>query len=531
MLRIEEELKSQKIEIIESERIHSDELYLTVNKEDFKTACLSLHKLLKSAVIMFFAEDMRAQSKVFRIYCVFLDTQNHSWVVVRTDLSEDALLFSSLAKDIYSASIFEREIKEMFGIMPQGCPDLRRLRLHDEVWPEGFYPLRKDSVLPKICAFLGSYQFRRVEGNGVFEVGVGPVHAGIIGPGHFRFSVVGEPIINLELRLGWTHRGIEKLLEGKDIFAGVKIFECISGDTAFGYSSAYCQAIEKILKVNIPLRAQYLRVIFLEFERIYNHINSLGGIALDVGFSFPAQFASLIKERLLQLHERISGSRYLKGINTVGGVQVDIEDNKAEIIRKSIFGIQKDILELEKMLYSSTSFMDRVDSTGILRKKTAQDLGVTGLAARSSGIALDMRKVFGGIYEKFTFNIIAEQAGDVCSRMKVRFWEIKESLGLINQGLEKLKSVVGTSGVAGGLPGGGEARSLDGVGIGCVEAWRGMLRVWCRIDKEGRIIRCKIVDPSFHNWEGLSFAALGNIIPDFPLCNKSFDLSYAGNDL
>lgn len=523
MLCVKEELRSQKIEIIESKCIYSDELYLVVKKEDFKAAALCLHNVLKSAVMMLFAEDMRAQSKVFKIYCVFLDTQNHSWVIVCTDLGEEVPLFSSLAKDIYSASIFEREIKEMFGIMPQGSPDLRRLRLHEEVWPEGFYPLRKDSVLPENGALFSSYQFRRIDGNGVFEVPVGPVHAGIIGSGHFHFSVAGEPIINLELRLGWTHRGIEKILEGKDIFEGVKIFECISGDTAFGYSNAYCQAIEKILKINIPLRAQYLRVIFLELERMYNHINDLGGIALDVGFSFPAQFASLIKERFLRLNEQVSGSRYLKGINIIGGVRVVVGDNKIEIILESLAGIQEDILELEKMLYSSISFMDRVDSTGILRKKTAQDLGVTGLIGRSSGIALDMRKVFGGIYEKLAFNIITEQAGDVCSRMKVRFGEIKESLALINQSLEKLQSIDEGIDL--------DIKMSDGVGIGCVEAWRGMLRVWLRIDKEGKIIRCKIVDPSFHNWEGLSFAVLGNIIPDFPLCNKSFNLSYAGNDL
>lgn len=518
-------LSSGKIKIIDSSQFYQDELYITVDSGDFVKVCHLLHKHLNSPVMMLFAEDLAIlESKRFALYCVFLNVQAHSWVFVRQNIAHEKPEFASLSKDVYSASLFEREIKEMFGIEPIGNPDTRSLRLHDEVWPKGYYPLRKDFIEPQEGAFKDSrYMFKRVEGKGIFEVPVGPVHAGIIGPGHFRFSVAGEPIINLEIRLGWTHRGIEKVLEGKDAVEAIRIIECISGDTAFGYSMAFCQSIEKILGINVPLRAQLIRVLSLELERMYNHANDMGGIALDVGFSFPAQFASLIKEAILQLNLGLCGCRYLKGINTVGGVQQDIDKTKQVLIRSALVKIQKDCLSLEEMLFSSISFMDRADATGILRAGTARDLGITGLAGRASGIAQDLRKAFSDIYNSFSFKMAKEQAGDVAARLKVRCSEVKESICLIQQCLEKFDNCDLETKII--------KDEKGGAALGYVEAWRGPLLVWTRLNANGKIERCKIVDPSFHNWEGLSFAVLGNIIPDFPLCNKSFDLSYPGNDL
>ena len=522
--RIKNILSSENINAAGLSLPYRDELYVTAGDADFVKTCNLLHKRLDSPVMIFFAEDLRRESNSFALYCGFLSIQTSSWVFVRHDIAQDDLKFASLAKDIYSASIFEREIKEMFGIEPAGNPDLRSLKLHDEVWPKGYYPLRKDFIRPRETAVEGPrYIFKRVEGEGIFEIPVGPVHAGIIGPGHFRFSAAGEPIINLEIRLGWKHRGIEKLLEGRTAPEAVKIFECISGDTAFGYSMAFCRGIEKILGIDIPVRPRLLRVLYLELERLYNHANDIGGIALDVGFTFPAQFASLIKETILRLNEALSGSRYLKGINTVGGVERNIDSAGCGLIREELMKIQKDFLALEGMLFSSISFMDRVDSTGILRAKTACDLGITGLAARASGITQDLRKVFSDIYGSFSFNTAKEHSGDVAARLKVRCAEAKESINIIRQALERLDEAGPEIKAAG--------REKAGAALGCVEAWRGPVLVWTRLSAGGKIERCKIVDPSFHNWDGLSFAVLGNIIPDFPLCNKSFDLSYSGNDL
>jgi len=313
------------------------------------------------------------------------------------------------------------------------------------------------------------------------------------------------------------------MLEGKSVHEAAGFFERISGDTAFGYSMAFCQCIEKIFGVDIPARAGISRVLCLELERLYNHANDIGGMALDVGFSFPAQFASLIKETILQLNETLSGSRYLKGINIIGGTRVDIDRNRAGLIRNMLVKIQKDFLSLEEILFSSTSFMDRVDATGSLRTKTARDLGITGVAARASGISLDLRKWPLSIYNKFSFSPAKEYSGDVSARLKVRISEVKESLGLILQALERLETCDPQTGAA--------VREKEGFALGCVEAWRGPVLVWTKLSANGKIERCKIVDPSFHNWEGLAFAVVGNIIPDFPLCNKSFDLSYSGNDL
>ncbi|MDD4953919.1 MAG: NADH-quinone oxidoreductase subunit C [Candidatus Omnitrophica bacterium] len=522
--RLKEILEQEKVNLVGSYQPYPDEIYLTVSGGDFAKLCRILHKQLNMPVMMLFAEDLRATCGKFALYCVFLNEQECSWIIARQDIPADKPVFTSLANDIYSVSLFEREIKEMFGITPVGHPDLRRLKLHDEVWPEGLYPLRKDFSPAQNYSATGlKYRFNRVEGEGVFEVPVGPVHAGIIGSGHFRFSVAGEPIINLEARLGWTHRGIEKLLEGKNTDEALKIFECISGDTVFGYSLAFCQCIEKIFHLDVPERARLLRALFLELERIYNHANDIGGIALDVGFTFPAQFASLIKETVLGLDEKLCGSRYLKGINAVGGVGKDIDSVKQELIRQALPKIQKDFLALEEVLFSSVSFMDRVDATGILRAKTARDLGVTGVPARASGISLDTRKVLHGIYDSLSFKVAKEQSGDVASRLRVRCKEVKESIGIIEEclgGLNTCQMRVKE-----------DIRVKEGFAVGCAEAWRGPVRVWASINAQGVIERCKIVDPSFQNWEGLTFAVLGNIIPDFPLCNKSFDLSYSGNDL
>jgi len=492
-----------------------------VNPRIFKDTCLALHEILPSAVMMLFALDERKHKGTFAINSVFVNPRVSQWVTVGMDIPQENPCFDSLAKSMHSASLFEREIREMFGIEPKGNPDVRRLKLHDEVCPQGNYPLRKD--FQKLHAGdLGEYAFGRVEGEGVFEVPVGPVHAGIIGPGHFRFSVAGEPIINLEIRLGFTHRGIEKLFEGKSYLEAIRLSECVSGDSAFAHSLAFARALEKISGVTVPAQADYARGIFLELERMYNHVNDIGGIATDVGFSFPSAYASIIKEGLLQLNEELAASRYLKGVNAVGGVSAAIDETKKMILRESLEKINKDFNELVKMLYSSVSFMDRVDTTGVLKKRTAWDLGMVGLIARASGIPADLRQYFPGIYKEAKFRIAVQESGDVLARLKVRVFEFEESCRLIEEFTKRLikdeKYVI-------------EAPARQGSALGYAEGWRGPVLYWIKTDPAGSIDRCKIVDPSFHNWQGLSYAVLGNIVPDFPLCNKSFDLSYSGNDL
>jgi Ni,Fe-hydrogenase III large subunit/Ni,Fe-hydrogenase III component G len=499
---------------------YADEICVQVKPMFFKDACLTLHKSLHSPIMMLFASDEREKLKNFLIHCVFLSSKNGKWITVSMSIPQDDPCFDSLAKSIYSASLFERQIWEMFGIEPKGNPDLRRLNLHDEVWPRNNFPLRKD--FKQACqGYTGEYKFGRVEGEGIFEVPVGPVHAGIIGPGHFRFSVAGEPIINLETRLGFTHRGVEKLFEGLTVKEAQGLAERISGDSSFAHSLSFVRAAEKISKVAVPVKAELIRGVFLELERMYNHANDIGGMAIDVGFSFPAGLAAIIKEAILQLNESLCASRYLKGVNILAGVIADIDERKKKLILGSLKEIKRDFSELGKILNSSVSFMDRVDTTGVLKKKTAEDLGITGLAARASGIPLDLRKYFSGVYQEEGFKMAIEQTGDVLARLRIRLGEFEESTRLIEGFLSKI-----TPGEKLSVP----ADIKNGNALGYTEAWRGPVLYWLKT-QDGLVERCKIVEASFHNWQGLSYAVLGNIIPDFPLCNKSFDLSYSGNDL
>jgi len=498
-----------------------DEVSIKVTPRAFKDTCLALHKSLSSPVMMLFALDEREKRGVFAVNAVFVNFKRGQWVIVKMDIPQENPSFDSLAKTIHSATLFEREIREMFGIEPTGHPYPKRMRLHDEVSAGGNYPLRKDFRKME-HGDLSEYKFDRVEGEGIFEIPVGPVHAGIIGPGHFRFSVAGEPIINLEIRLGFTHRGVEKLFEGKRCTDAILLSECVSGDSSFAHSLAFTMAAEKISGISVPARAAYLRGIFLELERMYNHANDIGGIAVDVGFSFPSAYASIIKEAILQLNGKITGNRYLKRVNTLGGVLADIDGTKEEILLDSLRRIRRDFDELVRILYSSVSFMDRVDTTGVLRRKTAEDLGVIGLVARASGIPADLRNYFPGVYKEAGFKMATEGPGDVLARLRVRVAEFEESCRLIEEFAAKLDE--------GGISGTGE-RPKEGSALGYAEGWRGPVLYWLKTDPAGLVERCKIVDPSFLNWQGLSYAVLGNIIPDFPLCNKSFDLSYSGNDL
>lgn len=502
---------------------HPDEVYLRVEADGFGAACLAMHTALRSPVMTYFAADERAESGVFSLHCVFLGRAQAAWCIVSTKIPGDLPRIASIARDIYSSSLFEREIAEMFGIEFPGNPDLRRLRLHDEVWPEGAYPLRRDFRPPAagtggVCA----YRFKEVEGEGVFDVPVGPVHAGIIGPGHFRFNVAGEPITNLQARLGFTHRGVEKLFEGKDPDDAVALAERVAGDSAFAHGATFCRAVEKARGIEAPERARVIRAVLLELERMYNHAADIGGIATDVGFSYPAALASVIKESLLALNGRITGSRYLKGVNAVGGVRADLDGEKARCIAGALDAVEGDFRALTGLLFSNISFMDRVDHTGILHRDTAVDLGVVGPAARASGVPLDLREMFADVYGRVGFRAVTREGGDVLARLNVRVEEFTESARMVREFLSGMPQGEILASDAG--RGGGRA-------LGSVEGWRGPVLYWVALGGGGGIERCKVTDPSFHNWPGLTYAVLGNIIPDFPLCNKSFNLSYSGNDL
>jgi Ni,Fe-hydrogenase III large subunit len=363
-----------------------------------------------------------------------------------------------------------------------------------------------------------------VTGEGVFQVPVGPVHAGIIEPGHFRFGVAGEPILYLQIRLFYVHKGIEKRFERLPWRHGLFLAESISGDTAVGHALAYAHAIERLADVTVPPRARALRVVLLELERIYNHTADIGALATDVAFTIPASRAQAMREGLVRLQDQLFGTRLLRGTIALGGVARDLLPQGRDLLCAHLHVFEGAFDDLVTLLIDAGTFTDRVDGTGILSNQAARDLGIVGMAARASGVDADFRRDHPhDAYEGLRFEIPVEDGGDVRARLMIRAREVEQSLVILHQVLDALPD----SPLVARLP---EQLPPRASALGWVEAWRGPCTHWVATDERGGIARVKVTDPSFLNWPGLVHAVPGNIIPDFPVINKSFNLSYSGND-
>ena len=482
-----------------------------------------LYKNCDARLTGVFADDVRESEKVFHVYYLFAIDAAHAFFILRVPVPADNPEFPSLANAIPAANWQEREIQDWFGLKLIGHPNPARCALHDD-WPE-VYPLRKDFDLhTKLPPFQGErHKFREVEGEGVFQVPVGPVHAGIIEPGHFLFSVAGEPVLYLQLRLFYTHKGTEKLFESLPVNHGVRLAESVSGDSSFAHATAFCHALERAADIEPPPRARALRTICLELERLYNHIADIGAIATDVAFVVANMHAMRLKERVLRVNEHLTGNRLLRGMACPGGVRFDWDAGQIKALQDLIAGLEPEFNSLVEMIENSSSTRDRLESTGILKPKIARDLGVVGIAGRASGFDHDLRRDFPhAAYDQVKFRVPVYQKGDVEHRMQVRMDEVRESFSIIRQ-------------LAANLPA-GKCRAEFGelpagrTALGYVEGWRGEIFHWIRTAPGNRLARCKIKDPSLQNWPALSEAILGNIIPDFPVVNKSFNLSYSGTD-
>ena len=467
------------------------------------------------------AADRRAAAGRFEVYYPFAHPRENWFLQAVTPLPADNPTISSLGTFHHPASLFEREIHDLFGIVPLDHPDPRPLVRHG-FWPEDFFPLRKDAGRRDFRDDGRPFPFTEVGGEGVYEIPVGPVHAGVIEPGHFRFSVVGETIIDMKARLYWTHKGTEKLFEGRLPADGVELAERVSGDTTVGHALAFCQALESAAGVAEPDRARHLRVVLLELERLYNHVADFGMIANDTGFAVAHSHCFRIRERLLRLNKRVTGHRLLRGGVVPGGVCVDLPRD-LDLVGE-VEAALRDFDEIVALSLRNTLVMDRLEGTGRLTTRTARDHGVLGYVARASGLDADTRRDHPfAAYGALRFRVPVFESGDVKARALVRVEEARESVALIRQAVE-------------GLPPGPLAASLPPLpawepAFGMVEGWRGAILHWVMADGDGRLHRVKIVDPSFLNWRPLSYALLKNIVPDFPLCNKSFNQSYSGNDL
>jgi Ni,Fe-hydrogenase III large subunit/Ni,Fe-hydrogenase III component G len=417
-----------------------------------------------------------------------------------------------------AAAWYEREVHDQYGIEISGHQDLRPLLLHEN-WPANVHPMVDD--VSSVPSSSGSYRFLEVHGDGVCEVAVGPVHAGIIEPGHFRFSVMGDRVIRLELRHFYTHKGTEKLFEQCPVPHGTLIAESVSGDNCFAHAVAYCQAVENVFGLEVPRRAAAIRLIGLELERLLAHVADVGALCGDVGFTVPAAYASRIKEDLLQTSAAAVGTRYWRGIATPGGVKRDIASPALSTLAGTVEKASRDFASLARMALDTASVQNRFEGAGVLQPSVARDLAVVGPVARASGIDVDVRRDHPyGAYTEHTIDVPVFHYGDVLARARVRIDEAAASAQLI---------VNATANLPPGPICTAADWSKDGQGFSVVESPRGELLYWvsCR---RGQLARCHIKSPSFQNWPALPFAVADNIIADFPLINKSFNLSYSGCD-
>jgi Ni,Fe-hydrogenase III large subunit len=462
---------------------------------------------------------------------------------------DDAVCYPGLESLYPCASRMQRAVFDLGGLRSTD-PD-RRPWLRHAAWPAGLHPLReapgrgaderrdeagadpagkqrgdvdrKDGGVASVAA-ADDYAFVRVQGEGVHEIPVGPVHAGIIEPGHFRFSVVGEKVLRLEERLGYVHKGIERRFCELALGDGHRLAARVSGDSAVAYSWAYCQALEGLAGCVIPSRASWLRGLALEVERIANHLGDLGALGNDAGFAFGLAQFSRLKEHWLRTVSAAFGQRYLFDAVVPGGMGVDVAPDAARALAAHAAQLARQVRELRRIYEEHDGVRDRFAATGCVAPELAARLGLVGLAGRASGHAFDVRVDWPcAPYYELMPSIALRTEGDVAARVAVRFDELGESCRLVAR-------------IAGGLPGGSFRAEIavpaaPAFGVGVVEGWRGPVLVALDAGPGGRILRCHPHDPSWQNWPALEHAIIGNIVPDFPLINKSFNLSYSGHDL
>jgi Ni,Fe-hydrogenase III large subunit len=424
--------------------------------------------------------------------------------------------YPAVSRGCPQAALFEREIAEQCGSLPRGHPALKPLRRH----PPDHAPA---SWRAKTVDREG-YPFSHVGGDDVHEVAVGPVHAGIIEPGHFRFQAYGEEVLALDIMLGYQHRGVERLLETHDLVRAVLVAESIAGDTVIGHAEAFCGAIEALARSHKTARAQAVRAVALELERLANHIGDLGAMAGDVAYQPAAAFLGRWRGECLNLLMTLSGNRYGRGLIRPGGVAFDIEPSMASDMRDRLERLREELAPILRMMFENASVQARFEGVGAVPRELCDALGLVGLTARACDVGRDVRHDHP--YGAFRFAhvpVATAWAGDVLARALVRRAEIQRSLDFVIEQLDALpKRAIRTD--CGAL-------RPNELAVAMSEGWRGEIVHVIVTEAEGRIRRCKVKDPSFHNWAALTLAMAGNQISDFPLCNKSFNLSYAGHDL
>ena len=445
-------------------------------------------------------------------------------VRLRAGLALAEPAYPSLSLLMPAAHWDEREAKDLLGIVPVGHPDPRRLVLHER-WPAGYHPLRKDvpgDVRPPDAE--RHFVPFEVHGEGVYQLPVGPIHAGVIEPGHFRFSAIGERVLHLDARLFFVHRGLEKLVEGRSFAAALPIVERACGVCTVTHALTYAQAVERLTRTTVPPRARWARVLLAELERLYNHVGDLGNICAGIGFQPAISRLGMLKERLLRLNDALTGHRYLTGIVAPGGLAADLDPRGLAILAESLDAIALELASVVRSIVRSESVMSRFHGTGVVSIDTAAVLGALGVTARASGLGSDVRRDHPyAAYDELEVALVTASGGDVAARFHVRAQEAHESLRLAKEAGRRLPAGPFITPLATVPPVGASA-------LGAAEGPRGASWVWLRAGADGTVDRLRLRSASFANWPVVAAAVPGNLVPDFPLINKSFELCYACTD-
>lgn len=494
----------------------------SVARESLPDACKAVVDHLDARLALMVGEDDRATSGAYRLSYIFAP-RDGGWLTLETHVDPADPVFPSVTPLVPAAHWYEREVQDMFGLVAEGHPDPRRLVHHDD-WPDDVYPLRKDfdprAPIPRVER--APQRFHTLHGEGFVEIPVGPIHAGVIEPGHFRFAAVGEAVFHLETRLFYTHRGIEKLAEGKTPAHVLQIAERVCGACSCSHGVSYCQAVEALAGIEVPPRAAALRTLYLELERLYNHLGDLGNICAGVSFAVGASFGAQLKEAAQRLNERVAGNRFLHGVNRIGGVRRDLDAAALRDIETTTAAIARRLREFMDLLLGSATAVERLTTTGILPRDTARALGAVGVAARASGVNLDSRRDHphaGYPHLPMPTPVVVRTEGDVYARVLVRMDETLASLAIIRAVLDTLPA--GPVWVdPGRIPGSRAAFAVS-------ESPRGENIHWVRTAPDGTLERYRVRSASYPNWPAVAASVPGNMVPDFPVINKSFELCYA----